>query len=78
MTTARVLERRGSRDTSNATAVELMKSQVSAAEHQLAIARDHLIAARRRVGALQDVVHTWKDFARLVDRAADRAHRERN
>jgi len=59
-------DRRGMRVPSDATAAELVDAQLGAAQRQLALARERLIASRRRVVALEDAVENWAHFAREV------------
>ena len=74
MSSISVLDRRAPRQSPSATPLELVESHVKSAEWQLAVAREGLIEARRRVGALQDAVQNWQDFARMLGRdAQDRA-----
>ena len=42
---------------------QLLQSQIDIAQRQLAAARDDLIAARRRVVALETAVQNWHELA---------------
>jgi hypothetical protein len=70
-------DRRSTRVPADATPTELVDANLGAAERQLAIARERLIASRRRVVALEEAVENWKDFARAA-RARQHARDHRN
>ena len=59
-------DRRGMRVAPDATPEDLVDAHLGAAERQLALAREHLIAARRRVVALEEAVANWTEFARAA------------
>jgi hypothetical protein len=67
-------ERRRLRVPTAATPEQLVDAHLGAAQRQLAIARDHLIAARRRVVALEEAVANWAEFAQSATSAARAEH----
>ena len=66
MSVTRVLNRRFKRSSTDATPLELVEDQVLATDHQLTDARTRLIAARRRVSALESAAERWHEFRNLV------------
>lgn len=50
----------------HASAADLVDAHVSAARSQLAVARDDLTDARRRVVQLEEAVANWVEFSRAV------------
>ena len=63
MSTMAALDRRSCRRSDNLTPTELIRSHVDSAQRQLAAAREGLIAARRRVVALETAVQNWGEMA---------------
>ena len=48
---------------------ELLHCNIESARHQLGLARENLIEARRRVVALEGAVENWIEMAVLVGQA---------
>ena len=69
MTNLTTTERRAARPRSSMTVDELLHCNIESARHQLGLARENLIEARRRVVALEGAVENWIEMAVLVGQA---------
>ncbi len=67
-THAAVIERRSVGRSHDVPPETILADTIWAAEHQLADAREHLRAARRRVVQLEEVVEGWRDIAGRLER----------
>ncbi len=65
-------DRRRLRSSAHLSDVELVDAHLRAAEHQLAEARETLIASRRRVVELEEALAHWVEFAHLARSAPAR------
>jgi len=63
MPTLTALDRRSCRRSDDLTTDELIRAHIDSAQRQLAAARENLIAARRRVVALETAVQNWGEMA---------------
>jgi hypothetical protein len=66
MSETSIKERRSLRTRGDLSPRELLDAQLRAAQCQLAMARESLIAARRRVVELEGAVANWTEFAHLA------------